>query len=159
MEEELLAIKENDTWDTVSYPSNVRPIGFKWDLNSLAGCQNSSSIDTTLKINVEYRREEGNIFPDPTKFLQLVWSLNYLSITHPNISFAVQQVSYFMQAPLHLHLVAVRRIIQYLLRISTRGLFFPSRSSIRLNSFSDSDWAGCPDTHRSITGRCMFLGE
>ncbi|KAH0696313.1 hypothetical protein KY290_013671 [Solanum tuberosum] len=30
MEEKLLALKENDTWDIVSCPSNVRPIGCKW---------------------------------------------------------------------------------------------------------------------------------
>ncbi|XP_047257055.1 uncharacterized protein LOC107850820 isoform X4 [Capsicum annuum] len=30
MEEELLALKENDTWDIVSCPSNVHPIGCKW---------------------------------------------------------------------------------------------------------------------------------
>jgi len=30
MEEELLALKENDTCDIVSCPSNVRPIGCKW---------------------------------------------------------------------------------------------------------------------------------
>ena len=51
-----------------------------------------------------------------------------------------------MQAPRHLHLVAVRRIIRYLLGTSTRGLFFPSGSPIRVNAFSDSDWAGCLDT-------------
>lgn len=30
MEEELLALKENSTWDIVSCPSNVHPIGCKW---------------------------------------------------------------------------------------------------------------------------------
>ncbi|KAF3676861.1 Fatty acid amide hydrolase [Capsicum annuum] len=30
MEEELLALKENDTWDIVSCPSNIHPIGCKW---------------------------------------------------------------------------------------------------------------------------------
>lgn len=64
-----------------------------------------------------------------------------------------------MQAPHHLHLVAVRRIIRYLLGTSNYGLFFPSGSPIRLNAFSDSDWAGCPDTRRSVTGWCMFLGD
>jgi len=30
MEEELLALKENNTWDIVPCPPNVRPIGCKW---------------------------------------------------------------------------------------------------------------------------------
>ncbi|XP_015158948.1 uncharacterized mitochondrial protein AtMg00810-like [Solanum tuberosum] len=129
------------------------------DLISLAGLQVSSSVDTPLEINVKYRREEGDLLPDPTIFRQLVGSLNYLTITRLDISFAVQQVSQFMQAPRHLHLVAVRRIIRYLLGTSTLGLFFPSGSLIHLNAFSDSDWAGCPDTRRSVSGWCMFLGE
>ncbi|XP_015164840.1 uncharacterized mitochondrial protein AtMg00810-like [Solanum tuberosum] len=216
-----LALKENDTWDIVSCPSNVRPIGccvlllvyvddiiitgtdsslitclqqqlkdsfhmkdlgtltyflglevhnvasgvflnqhkYTQDLISLAGFQVSSSVDTPLELNVKYRCGEGDLLPDPTIFRQLVGSLNYLTITRHDISFAVQQVSQFMQAPRHLHLVAVRCIIRYLLGTSTRGLFFPSGSLIRLNAFSDSDWAGCPDTCRSVSGWCMFLGE
>ena len=81
---------------------------------------------------------------------QLVGILNYLTITQIDISFAVQQVSQFMQAHHHLHLVAVRRIICYLLGTSTHGLFFPNGYPIRLNAFSDS--TGCPDTRRSVTG-------
>ncbi|KAM3320566.1 putative mitochondrial protein like [Capsicum chacoense] len=115
-------------------------------------------MDTPLELNVKYRREEGGL-PDPTIFRQLVGSLNYLTITRPDISFAVQQVSQFMQAPRHLHLVVVCLIIRYLRGTSNRGLFFPSGSPIRLNAFSDSDWAGCSDTRRSVTGWCMFLRE
>uniref|UniRef100_A0A3Q7H9A9 Mitochondrial protein n=1 Tax=Solanum lycopersicum TaxID=4081 RepID=A0A3Q7H9A9_SOLLC len=77
----------------------------------------------------------------------------------PDISFAVQEVSQFMQAPRHLYSVVVRHIIRYLLVTSTRGLFLPSGSPIHLNAFSDSDWAGCIDTHRSVTCWCMSLGE
>jgi hypothetical protein len=56
-------------------------------------------------------------------------------------------------------LVAVRRIIRYVLGSSSRGLFYPAGSSIRLVAFSDADWAGCPDTCRSVTGWYMFLGD
>ncbi|XP_047258414.1 uncharacterized mitochondrial protein AtMg00810-like [Capsicum annuum] len=57
------------------------------------GLQDSSSVDTPLELNVKYRREEGNL-PDPTIFWHLlVGSSNYLTITKPDITFAVPQVS------------------------------------------------------------------
>ena len=63
-----------------------------------------------------------------------------------------------MTAPRHLHMVAVRRIIRYLIRTPTRGLFFPSANPSSLRAYSDANWAGCPDTRRS-TEWCMFLGD
>jgi hypothetical protein len=129
------------------------------DLIALAGLQDSSSVDTPLEVNVKFRRDDEDLLPNPTLYQQLVDSLNYLTITRPYISFAVQQVSQFMQSPRHLHLVAVRRIIRYLLGSSSRGLFYPAGSSIRIVAFSDTDWAGCPDTRCSITGWYMFLGD
>ncbi|KAF3621213.1 hypothetical protein FXO37_32912 [Capsicum annuum] len=59
--------------------------------SGLLGLQDSSSVDTPLELNVKYRQEEGDLLPDPTIFGQLVGSLNYLTITRPDISFAVQQ--------------------------------------------------------------------
>ena len=129
------------------------------DLIALAGLQDSSPMDTHLEVNVKFRRDDGDLLPNPTLYRQLVGSLNYLTITRPDISFAVQQVSQFMQSPRHLYLVAVRRIIRYLLGSSSRGLFYPAGSSICLVTFSDVDWAGCPDTCRSVTSWCMFLGD
>ncbi|KAF2297234.1 hypothetical protein GH714_019739 [Hevea brasiliensis] len=61
------------------------------DLITLVGLQDSSLVDTPLELNVKYCREEGDLLPDPTLFQQLVGSLNYLTITRPDISFAVQQ--------------------------------------------------------------------
>jgi hypothetical protein len=81
----------------------------------------------------------------------LVGSLNYLTITRPDISFAVQQVSQFMKTPRHLHLAVVRRIIRYLQGSPGRGLFFSIGSPLRLVAYSDADWARCPDTRLSVT--------
>jgi hypothetical protein len=81
---------------------------------SLAGLQMGNSVLTPLEVNVKLCQEEGELLSDPSLYRQLVGSLNYLTITRPDISFAVQQVSQFMQAPRHLHLAVVRRIIRYL---------------------------------------------
>ena len=38
------------------------------DLISLAGLQDSSSVDTPLELNVKYHREKDDLLPDPTMF-------------------------------------------------------------------------------------------
>ncbi|KAL3502083.1 hypothetical protein ACH5RR_036532 [Cinchona calisaya] len=129
------------------------------DLVDVAGLTNTTSVETPMEINVKYRRDEGELLEDPTFYRKLVGSLIYLTITRPDISYAVHIVSKFMQAPRHLHLSAVRRIIKYIHGTPSRGLLFPSGSTLQLQAYSDADWAGCPDTRKSTTGWCMFLGD
>nr|XP_027187526.1 uncharacterized protein LOC105851554 isoform X1 [Cicer arietinum] len=129
------------------------------DLISMAGLQSTNPVATPLEVNVKYYRDEGDLLIDPLLYRQLVDSLNYLTITQLDISFVVQQVSHFMHSPRHLHLAAVRRIIRYLKDTSHRGLFFPIGTPPTLIAYSDADWVGCPETRRSVTNWCMFLGS
>ncbi|WJZ84043.1 hypothetical protein VitviT2T_003671 [Vitis vinifera] len=129
------------------------------DLITLAGLEDASSIDTLMEVNVKYRKDEGDLLDDPTLYRRLVRSLIYLTTTRLDISYVVHQVSQFMPSPRHLHLAAIRRIIRYLRGSPTRELFFPTGSSLQLVAYSDVDWAGCPNTRRSTTGWCMFLGD
>ena len=122
------------------------------DLVATAGLQGTTSIDTPMELNVKLRKEEGDLLVYPSSYPKLVGSLVYLTITRPDISFSVQQVSQFLQTPHHLHLVVVRRIIRYVQGTSARGLFFPTINSPRLIAYNDVDWVGCADTCCSITG-------
>ncbi|XP_017426322.1 uncharacterized mitochondrial protein AtMg00810-like [Vigna angularis] len=128
------------------------------DLVQLAGLSNSTFVDTPMEVNVKYRRHEEELLDNPTQYRKLVGSLIYVTITRLDISFAVHTVSKFMQSPRHFHFSVVQRIIKYLLGTSSRGLFFPGNSSLQLQAYNDADWAGYPDTRRSTTGWCMFLG-
>ncbi|XP_058782967.1 uncharacterized mitochondrial protein AtMg00810-like [Vicia villosa] len=129
------------------------------NLISMAGLESANPVDTPLEVNVKYHHDDGDLLFDPLVYRKLVGSLNYLTITRPDISFVVQQVSQFMHSPRHLRLAAVRRIIRYLKGTSHRGLFFPTGIAPKLSAYSDADWAECPDTRRSVTGWCMFLGS
>ena len=81
------------------------------DLIELAGLKDATTVDTPMEVNVKYRKDKGELLPDPFLYRQLVGSLIYLTITRPDISYVVHIVSKFMQSPRHLHLAAVRRII------------------------------------------------
>ena len=63
-------------------------------------------VDTNVKLNIE----DGEPLSDINKFQRLVGKLIYLTVTRPDISFAVSQISKFMHAPRTPHLDAVNRI-------------------------------------------------
>jgi hypothetical protein len=83
-----------------------------------------------MEVNLKLHQASGDSLYDLSMYRQLVGSLKYLTITQPDISFIVQQVSQFMQVPCQTHLTVVRRLLRYLKGTSSRNLFFPSGNSL-----------------------------
>ena len=92
-------------------------------------------------------------------YIQLVGSLIYLTVTRPNISYAVHVVNQFMATPRSPHYAAILGILRYLKDTIFDGLHFSSHSSLTLQAYSDADWAGDPTDRRSTTGYCFLLGD
>ncbi|GJZ08316.1 ribonuclease H-like domain-containing protein [Tanacetum coccineum] len=84
-------------------------------------------VDTESKL-----RDGGTPVVDPTLYRSLVGSLQYLTFTRPDITYAVQQVCLYMHDPREPHFSALKRILRY---------------------------AGCPTTRWSTSGYCVFLGN
>lgn len=85
------------------------------DLIQLARLTEIASDDTSMEINVKCQNDEGELLEDPTLYRKLVGSFIYLTVTRLDIFYVVHKVSKFMEAPRHLHLAIVRRIIHYLI--------------------------------------------
>lgn len=50
-------------------------------------------------------------------------------------------------------------MVHYLKGTIGLGLFYSVDSYFLLQAFTDADWTSCPDTRRSTSGFCMFLGK
>jgi hypothetical protein len=64
-----------------------------------------------------------------------------------------------MHDPCEPHFILIKRILRYLKGTLDHGLIIHSTTSHSLIAYSDADWAGCPDTRRSTSGYCVFLGD
>lgn len=130
----------------------------------LGGAKPSSTpIDSNQKLtSVDYDAHTGSTGDDPlpevTAYQRLIGRLLYLTITRPDISFAVQSLSQFMQAPKRSHWDAAILVVQYLKQEPGMGILMSSANPDSLTCFCDADWASCPNTQRSVTGFLVKFG-
>ncbi|CAA7030657.1 unnamed protein product [Microthlaspi erraticum] len=114
---------------------------------------------TPMEINIKLGQDDGELLSDPSHYRKLMGKLIYLTVTRPDISFAVNKLSQYNSPPREPHLEAAHRILRYLKNDAGQGLFYSAQSSLTVRAFADSDGGTCPDTRRSVTGYCVFLGD
>ncbi|XP_071695864.1 uncharacterized protein [Rutidosis leptorrhynchoides] len=127
------------------------------DIISRAGMTSCKSVKTPVDTNGKMSTN-GPSYSDPTEFRSLAGALQYLTFTRPDISYAVQQICLHMHDPKECHMQALRRIIRYIRGTISHGLQLTKSSFSSLTSYTDADWGGCPNTRRSTSGYCVFLG-
>ncbi|CAH9071119.1 unnamed protein product [Cuscuta europaea] len=122
----------------------------------MASCNSTSTpVDTRAKLSAD----DGPPVPDPTLYRSLAGALQYLTFTRPDISYAVQQVCLHMHDPRTSHFDALKRILRYVKGTMSYNLHLRPTATTSLVAYSDADWGGCPDTRRSTSGYCVFMGD
>lgn len=64
-----------------------------------------------------------------------------------------------MHDPRVCHEGLLKRALRYVRGTTDLGLWIHPAAKIELRAFTDADWAGCPDTRRSTSGFCVYLGD
>jgi hypothetical protein len=90
---------------------------------------------------------------DATKYRSLVGTLQYVTLTRLDISFAVNRVSQFLHCPTTIHWFAVKRILRFLKHTINSAFLIPHT----INSAFLIPWS-CMDDRKSTGGFAVFLG-
>ncbi|KAG7560254.1 Ribonuclease H-like superfamily [Arabidopsis thaliana x Arabidopsis arenosa] len=128
------------------------------DIITRAGMADCKPLATPVDLKSKLSIDDGEEIDNPTYYRKLAGALQYLTLTRPDISYAVHQVCLYMHNPRQPHLQALKRIIRYIKGTPNYGIQMVRGQIDTLTAYSDADWAGCPDTRRSTSGYCVFLG-
>ncbi|KAK9078942.1 hypothetical protein SSX86_003001 [Deinandra increscens subsp. villosa] len=128
------------------------------ELLQRTGLSQCKPLSTPVSSGQQLSKHTGVLLPDPSEYRSTVGALQYLVLTRPEIAYAVNKASQFLQNPTDRHWIAVKRILRYLKGTITHGLCIRRSRNLTLHAYADADWAGCPDDRRSTTGYCVFLG-
>ncbi|XP_052197182.1 uncharacterized mitochondrial protein AtMg00810-like [Diospyros lotus] len=118
----------------------------------------SKPVSTSMVV-AQHLSVAGPDFDDPSLYRSLVRALQYLAITRPNIAHAVTAIGQYMHKPHVSHFQALKRIFHYVKGTLQFGLVFTPFTSREILAYSNADWAGGPDTRRSISGYAIYLGD
>ncbi|KAH9805863.1 retrovirus-related pol polyprotein from transposon RE1 [Citrus sinensis] len=119
----------------------------------------SKGCNTPISVADKLQKDKGCSFPNPSLYRSIIGSLQYLTLTRPDIAFTVNKLSQFLAAPTSLHWQACKRVLRYLQSTAHFGLQFFKSGSPSLIAYSDADWGSDPDDRRSVGGYCVYLGS
>ena len=120
---------------------------------------NAKPTSTPMCPNTTLTLLSGAPLTDPTEYRMAIGSLQYLSLTRPDVSFAVNKLSQFMHRPTTEYWTAVKRVLRYLSGTMSHGVFFPTKTTSALHAFTDADWAGNRDNYTSTGAYIVYLGS
>jgi hypothetical protein len=111
------------------------------DLLSRVGMTNCTTCPTPLSSTDKLSLTDGAPLgaEDSTRYRSIVGALQYLTLTRPDLCFAVNKICQFLHAPTTTHWTAAKRILRYVQGTLKVGLTFQKSPSTLLSAFSDAD--------------------
>lgn len=86
------------------------------DLVHRAHMENCKSVSTPMSLTDKLAKDYGKLLSDEDafKYRSMVEGLQYLTLTRPDISFALNKVCQYLSKPTDIHSEAVKRILRYI---------------------------------------------
>lgn len=128
------------------------------EILSETGLSTAKPSSTPLEPNHNLATATGDLFSMPDRCQQLIGKFMYLSLTRPDLAFAIHILAQFKHAPQQAHCLATLRVVRYLKGLPSQGILLRVNSPLILTAYCDSNWTNCPFTWRFVTGYFVSLG-
>jgi hypothetical protein len=106
------------------------------------GVTDAKPTKTPMGMDGHLDLNKGGKFVDQKEYLSMIGSLLYLCASRPDIMLSVCMCARFQSDPKEFHLVAVKRILMYLVSTPCFGIWYPKGSTFDLIGYSDFDYVG-----------------
>jgi hypothetical protein len=128
------------------------------DLLKRFGMKDTKPAKTPMGTDGHLDLNKGGKSVDQKAYQSMIGSLLYLCASRPDIMLSVCMCARFQSDPKECHLVAVKRILRYLVSMPCFGICYPKGSTFDLIGYLDSNYARCKVDRKSTSGTCQFLG-
>ncbi|KAF3620269.1 putative cold shock protein CS66-like [Capsicum annuum] len=117
---------------------------------------------TTKEYDDHVYNYEQEVNDPPTNiqgYQRLLGKLLYLTMIRLDISYIVQTLRKSLQQPKKSHMDVVVRLVRHIKQKPRQRVLLSSQSNTEVTTYSDTDWASCLFSRRSVTGYFVKLGE
>ncbi|XP_025827508.1 uncharacterized protein LOC112902600 [Panicum hallii] len=127
------------------------------DILKRTGMTNCKPATTPVDNKPKLSSSAGHPVDDATRYRSITGALQYLTLTRPELAYAVQQACLHMHAPHDVHWALIKRILRYVRGTTRHSVHLLASPSTSIVAYTDTDWAGCPDMRR--LGFCVFISD
>ncbi|KAF5473124.1 hypothetical protein F2P56_009762 [Juglans regia] len=118
----------------------------------------AKDVSTPLFTSTSIKLVGGTASFDSTEFRGVIGSLQYLSLTRPDISFVVNKLSQFMHKSTITHWTAAKMLLRYLEQTIFHDIQLKKDTHWHLMAYSNADWAVNVDDRSSTSAYISFFG-
>ena len=127
------------------------------------GLSQARSVTSPGEEEKKWEEEENAVLLEPDRaknFRGHAARLNYLAPDRPDIAYSVKELCRSMAAPTVGAWKQLKRLVRYLIGKRRTVIKYPWQGvEMDVETYTDSDWAGCRKTGKSTSGGAVTIGE
>ena len=122
--------------------------------------ENNNPTKTLMVHDCKSTKNERGIKVDSTEYKHIIGSLMYLIVSRPDLMYGMSLTNMYMEKPIKLHMMAVKRIFRYLRGTTELGIYDQKIGGTDgLIAYSNSDYASDLDDRKSTSGYVFMMSS